>query len=757
MLQIAAEELDVPFDRMRLQAGDTSITPDLGTSSSRALGSRGGGPPVRAAAATARQALVKLASKHLGVPASKLQTKDGVVSVVGDASRSVSYAQLVGGRRFNVTLSPMPAQHVTYSSPPKVYGTARPKDPSAYKIVGTSVPALDVPAKVTGGTTYVTAVTVPGMVHARAVRPPTNGARLLSVDKSSISHLPGILDVIIKKDYVAVVAEDEWVAIEGAGELKAKWSNWLGGIERGQPAVGNLYSAMRTLPHIDHANDVRGTVTDPVTDVGNVEKALKGAAKVLAATYEAPYHIHGPIGPPAAVADVTADRATAWTASQNIFGMRGIIATLLGLPEKNVRLISYAGASAFGDSNTDDCVTEACLLSQSVGRPVRLQLMRWDDVVWDSGHSARVTDLRGGLNPTGRVVAWDAQTWTANNGGRPYGDADAVHGLVVDYEYPNPSRSSGSTSKTAGGGNPGTSLLPAVFMGKAPEYDVEGIASASDVTPGYTIANVRSVLHYLGKGSPRAEPLDGQPQAQPAGSLRIRTSSMSTTGGQSVAWAIESFMDELAAAAHADPIEFRANHLDPVHTTFLDTLAKRAGWQTRPSPGPDAKSSSVVVRGRGMAGAFGTGPNGIPFDYGEVFEVEVNRKTGKVTIPRVVMVLTSGLIVNPDSVRQQMEGNTLFGISQALIEERLFTGTTMTSRDWVTYPILRFIDAPQEMDVYVLQNIDQPSGSASELNDIQPAAIANAIFDATGVRIRTMPFTPKRVLAALEQAGKAIK
>jgi hypothetical protein len=354
-------------------------------------------------------------------------------------------------------------------------------------------------------------------------------------------------------------------------------------------------------------------------------------------------------------------------------------------------------------------------------------------------------------------VAWDAQTWTANNGGRPYGDPDAIHGLVVAYEFPNPSKASGSTSSSAGGGVNGTSLLPAVYMGIGPEYDVEGIASASDVTPGYTIPNVRSVLHYLGKGSPRAEPLDGQPPAQPAGSLRIRTSSMSTTGGQGVSWAIESFMDELAHTAGDDPIAFRAKHLDPTHGSFLNTLVEKAGWQTRPSPGPGARSSAVTVSGRGMAGAFGTGPNNIPFDYATVFDVEVNRASGKVTIKRVVMVLTSGLIVNPDFVRQQMEGNTLFGMSNAMIEERVFTGTTMISRDWVSYPIMRFIDAPERLDVYVLQNIDQPSSSASELNDITPAAIANAIFDATGVRIRTMPFTPKRVLAELRAAGKAVK
>jgi nicotinate dehydrogenase subunit B len=744
LLQIAAEELDVSFERMRIQSGDTSRTPDLGTSSSSA-GITGGGPPVRAAAATARQALVGMASAKLGVPVSQLTVQDGVVSVIGNASQSVTYAQLIGGQRFNIT---MDAQPVVGSRGP-IYGTAPTKDPTKYTVVGTSVAKRFVPEKVMGTHSYVTDVRIPGMVHARAVRPPTTGARLLSLDKSSISHIPGIVDVVVKKDYVAVVAEDEWAAIQAAQQLKVSWSKWSGGPQLGHPSVGNLYSAMRAAPHIDQASDARGTVTYPARNVGNVDAALAGAAKVVSATYESPYYIHGPIGPAAAVADVRGDQAIVWSASQNIFGMRPIVATLLSLPEQNVRFISLAGPSAFGDSNTDDCAAEACLLSQAVGRPVRLQYMRWDDHVWDSGRSARVTDLRGGLDAQGKVVAIDLQTWSAANGGRPYGDAYATQGLFSDYEFPNPSS---GPSRTAGGGIPGTSLLPPVLMGAAPEFDVEGMGSASVGNSNYTFANMRWVLHYLGKGSPRAEPLDGRPQAAPAGSLRFRTSSESGTGGVSTTFASESFIDELAAAAGADPIQFRlANLTNPRNIALVNALAQRAGWQSRPSPGPDATSSAVIARGRGMAVSASATKT-----WAEVFEVEVNRKTGKVSVPRVVAAIETGLIINPDAVTQQIEGNTLFGISEALKEQRMFDQTKITSRDWVTYPILRFNDAPQEIDVLLVDRPDLPSGSASELNQLAGPAISNAIFDATGVRMRTLPFTPKRVLAALKQAGKAM-
>ena len=273
-----------------------------------------------------------------------------------------------------------------------------------------------------------------------------------------------------------------------------------------------------------------------------------------------------------------------YSSSQNIYGMRAIVATLLGLPEQNVRFIAYSGASAFGDSNTDDCAAEACLIAQAVGRPVRLQYMRSDDHKWDSGHAARVTDFRGGLDSKGKIVALDLETWSSDDGGRPYGDSYATHGLFTDYEYPNPGPS--SPSRTAGKNNNGTSLLPALLAGPWPEFDVEGIGSASVGDGNYTLTNTRQVLHYLGKGSPRAEPLDGQPKAAPAGSMRIRTSSESGVGSISAMFAGESFMDELAAAAHTDPIAFRTQYVPRAHVRFLEALAHRAGWQARPSPSP---------------------------------------------------------------------------------------------------------------------------------------------------------------------------
>jgi CO/xanthine dehydrogenase Mo-binding subunit len=733
MLQIAAEELEMPYERMRIRTGDTMFTPDLGVSSGSA-GITGGGPPVRAAAATARQALVGMAAARFGVPAGQLMVQDGVVSVIGNSSQRVSYAELIGGRLFNVTMTqntpPYPYTPAYGNALP--YGTAPLKDPATYKLVGTNVPAHFVREKVTGTHVGVTQVRIPGMVHARVVRPPMIGARLLGIDRSSVRHVEGLLDVIVKKDFIAVVAKQEWAAIQAAAQLKVSWSDWAGGAKRGLPNTKNLYEFMRAAP----------SIRSVPRNVGNLAAAFAGAAKIVSGTYRSAHNTHGPIGPPAAVADVRSDQAIVWSSSQSIFGMRAVVAKLLNLPESSVRFIFYSHASAYGSSNADDCAIDACMISQAIGRPVRVQYMRHDDLIWGGGRAARVTDVRAGLDASGNVVAWDGETWTAANGGRPYGDLYATHGVVHEPERIVP-------SKTL----PGVLSVGEVLAGIAPAYDVEGGGSGnapSRYTYSAGTATHRWTLNHLGTGSPRADPLDGQPQAAPAGSVRIRTSSQAGVGGTPAMFVFESFMDELAAAAGVDPIDYRLRYLvQPRDVAVLKALAERAGWQPRTSPGPQASSNDVVVRGRGVAIG----------KIAQIFEVEVNRKTGKVTVKRVVSAIDVGRVINPDSVTQQIEGNTMFGISQALKEERRSDGKTITSRDWVTYPILRFVDIPTEFDVVLVnpKPPDLPPRSAGEVNGSAAPAIGNAIFDATGVRLRTMPFTPQRVLDALKEAGKASK
>jgi hypothetical protein len=354
-----------------------------------------------------------------------------------------------------------------------------------------------------------------------------------------------------------------------------------------------------------------------------------------------------------------------------------------------------------------------------------------------------VTDFRAGLDAQGNVVAFDQEVWSAANGGRPYGDLYATHGVVHEPERITP-------SKTL----PGILAISGILAGIAPPFDVEGYQIPGVPATRYSFdtgtANHRAVHHYLGIGSARTEPLDGQPQAAPVGSQRIRTSSMASPSGMPSQFAYEAFMDELAAAAGVDPVEFRIRYLpDPRNVAMLRAVAQRAGWQPRPSPNPQAKSADVIARGRGVALG----------KFAEVFEVEVNRKTGKVSVLRVVAAVDAGLVINPDSVVQQVEGNAIFGTSQALHEQRTSNGTTLTSRDWVTYPILRFIDAPKKIDVVFVdpKTTVFPPRSAAENNGSAAPAISNAIFDATGVRIRTIPFTPKRVLAALREAGRAVK
>jgi CO/xanthine dehydrogenase Mo-binding subunit len=732
LVQIAAEELDMPFERMRIHEGDTMFTPDLGVSSGSS-GITGGGPPVRAAAATARYELVKLASARLGVPTSQLTVQDGVVSVVGNPTSRVTYGQLIGGRLFNVTMTQntQPYPYVPAYGNALPYGTAPLKPVSQYKIVGTSVPNHFIREKVTGTYTGIHNLKIPGMVHARLVRPPATGARVVGVDRSSVRKVQGLIDVVVKKDFVAVVTKTEWAAIQAAHQLKITWSKWEGGASRGMPRTNEIYPFMRTAPYRDRV----------ARNVGDVDQALSGAAKLVTATYRSPYTTHGPIGPPAAIADVRKDQAIVYSATQSIFGMRAVTAKLLGLPEQNVRYVFYGGSSAYGASLAEDCAYDAALLSQLVGRPVRVQYMRGDDLIWGGGRAARVTDLRAGLDAQGNVVAFDQEVWSAANGGRPYGDLYATHGVVHEPERITPS----STL-------PGILAISGILAGIQPPFDVEGYQIPGVPSTRFSFdtgtATSRAVHHYLGIGSARTEPLDGQPQAAPVGSQRIRTSSMASPSGMPSQFVYESFIDELAAAAGADPVAYRIKYLtDPRNAAMVKAAAERARWETRPSPGPQARSSSAVVRGRGIALG----------KFAEVFEVEVNRKTGKVTVLKVVAAVDAGLVINPDSIVQQIEGNAMFGISQALREERTSDGTKVTSGDWVTYPILRFIDVPKEVDVVFInpKTTEFPPRSAAENNGSAAPAIGNAIFDATGVRIRTIPFTPKRVLAALHAAGKA--
>lgn len=694
LLQVMAEELDIRFENTRLIGPDTDRTPDQFVSSgSRTIAYHA--RPIRQAAAEARQALLALAAQRLGTPIDDLVAEDGAVSVRAAPGRRVGYGELIGGQRFDL----------------RITGAVKPKAPRDYKVVGTSVPRIDVPAKVTGTFTYMQDVKVPGMLHGRVVRPPAHGATVVKIDERSIAHIPGVMKVVRKNDLIGVVCRREEQAIRAAQELKVTWSAWSG-----LPDMKDLYTAIRALPEYSQGYPEK-TPGGVLAERGNTETALAGAAKVVTATYESPFHHHGSIGPSCAIADVRADGVTIWSGTQTPYGLREAAAKFLGLANEKVRLVYFEASGCYGQNGADDVVIDALVLSRAVGQPVRVQWSRADENGWEAYKAARPTDMKGGLDADGNIVAWDGRTFGLSGYSRP--------------EYHEPKH----------GGEPG-SLVTAQLAGWTQPGLEEGFSGAAgNFTPVYAIANQRVVFTYLGPTSHRQGP------------LRLRVGSMRGVGSPDNIYAAECFMDELAAAAGADAVAFRLRHLRNERLiAALTAAAKQANWQTRPSPGPQAAGDIATGRGVAILGREreDAGTNGGDTVVAGIFEVEVNRKTGKVRLTRAVIAQDCGLVINPDAVRNQIEGGVIQSASRALFEEVTFDRARVTSLDWETYPILRFKDIPDAIDIVLLDRPDLPAMRVGEpaSESVWPG-IANAIYDAVGVRLRQMPFTPQRVLAAL--------
>ncbi len=660
--QIVAEELDVAVARVAVVQGDTGRTPNQGyTVGSKTL--QLGAPPIRRAAAEARRALLELAAARLAAPPDRLAVADGVVSVAGDAGRRVSYAELVGGRRLRRTIDP----------------ATGPKPPDRYTVVGTSVPRVELPAKVAGSHVYVHDVRVPGMLHGRVVRPPAAGARLVSVDEASLRDVPGIVRVVRRGDFLGVVAEREEQAVRAARQLQATWQP-----ATAPPGPDDLHAALRRAPTTDRV----------VTRTGDVEAALAGAARTLRATYLTPFQSHGSIGPSCAVADVGRDGATVWSGTQGPYPLRNTLAALLGLPPERVRVVWTEASGCYGHNGADDAAADAALLSQAVGRPVRVQWTRHDEHGWDPKGPAMVVEVHGGLDAGGRVVAWDYGVWTPTHSTRP-------------------------------DGQPGSVL--AGRLAGAPEARTGLVGGDRNARPTYAFGSARVVAHWLAASA-------------------LRPSALRGLGGFQNSFAIESFMDELAAAAGADPVEFRLRHLrDPRAIEVVRRVARLARWQPRPSPAP--ASGGGPARGRGVAYAQYESAYA---HVAVVVEAEVDRGTGEVRIPRVFVAHDCGLIVNPDGLRNQIEGAVIQTISRTLKEAVVLDRGRVASLDWASYPILTFPEVPEAIEIDLVDRPREPALGAGEPAVCPvPAAIANALFDATGARLRAIPFTPARVRAAL--------
>jgi nicotinate dehydrogenase subunit B len=681
--QIVAEELDISPAQVEIIMGDTATTADqggVGGSTSIMLGAK----PLRNAAANARYLLVQLASRRLEAGPEQLQVKEGIVSVKGDASKSVSYAELAGGTDLNDALK-VTGEGFSLN----VLGAGKPKDPSTYTIVGKSLPRVDMAPKILGQWQYITDVRVPGMLHGRVVRPSGVGAKFISLNEDSAKKVPGYVKAVVNNDFVGVVAENEWAAIRAAKELKVTWS----ASKQAFPEQKDLYQHMRS---------VTPKATKETLKHGNAEAALASAAKKVQASYEFPFQSHATMGPGCAVADVHLDGvSTVWSGAQKPHALQKGFAELLHVDLDKVRVIWVEDAGSYGRPGFEDAAADAVLLSQAVGKPVRVQWMREDMTAWGPKGPAVVYDLAAGLDSRGEAVAMQFTS-------RAFSGGDIMYRPDAAGNY-----------------------LGAQLAGVPNTTGVNEFAQWGDESAPYVFANLHATSHVVPAFYDTASPL--------------RTTHLRDPEGPATAFAAESFMDEVAAAADVDPIEFRIKHLDdPRPIAALKAAAEKAGWDARPSP-KKAAGSGEVVTGRGIALGTRRGTY-----VATVAEVEVNRRNGSVRVKRLVCAHDCGLIVNPEAVRATIAANLVQSLSRATKEEVMFDRSNVTSVDWHTYPIVRAMDVPEQVDIVLLNHPELPSSGVGEPSSRPTAAaIANAIFDATGARVRQAPLTPARVKAAL--------
>lgn len=687
--QLVAEELCVRVERVKLIQCVTGTTPDQGvTSGAQSHPQNFNHSNLALAGATAREALLQMAATHFGAAVDQLGVRDGVVT---HQSRAVTYGELIGGRQFNISLN----------------AGAKRRHPREWTVLGTPVKRLDMPDMVTGRLEYVHNVRVPGMVHGRVVRPPTVGATVGSVDQRSISGLPGFIKVVVRKDFVGVIFEKQWQAVEAANRLKATWQPGPA-----LPPQATFHDHMRTLPSRDTLQ----------VDSRDVDARLASAAQVVRSTYLYPYQMHGSVGASCAVADVKADSATVWSPTQGVYPQRDSCALLLGMPKEKVKVIYSRGSGCYGINGADTVSYDAALMSQAVGRPVRVQLSRRDEMAHENFGLAFVVDQRAGLDRDGNIIAWDYEAWSPARGGRPgYGQpGNQVTGYLAGFP-------------------------PARLAPRSPAPPPAGVlANGQNVVPSYVAGAINGVSG--GTGTVRGERMLSHVVESPfwTGPLRSPNRLQNT-------FAHECMMDELAAAAKADPVEYRLRHLrDPRLRAVLQAAAKAAHWQTRPSPArSDAgRNSSRIVSGRGIACVLYEGDNGY---CAMVAEVDIHLDTGAVDVKRLTMALDCGPISNPDGLRNQAEGGALHGLSRTLFEEVTWDSEKVTSVDWRTYRTIPVGFGVPAIETVLINSMDAEANGAGETSiTVTPAAIGNAIFDATGARLRQAPFTPERVRAGLQ-------
>jgi CO/xanthine dehydrogenase Mo-binding subunit len=669
--QIVAEELDVPFAVVTVYMGDTDTSVNQGGGSG-STGISMGGRQMRAAAAEARRLLVDMAARRLGAPSAAISVMDGVCRAGG---KSVSYAELIGGRRFDSKLEWNGQTGNLLYAP----GQAKPKEPADYKLVGKDLPRGDVAWKVFGTGDYVSDIKVPGMWHARVIRPGVPGAQISAVDETTIADIRQAT-VVRQGNFVAVIAPREWDAVRASTALKVEW-------QQATPpfmAMDTLYDHLRKAP-------ARQSEIDK-TSVGDVSPAFANAARVVEADYEWPFQSHASMAGSCAVAAFEGGDLRVWTGSQKPHMLRDSLARYLALPLDRVHVKWVIGPGSYGRNDNDDCAFEAALLARLTNRAIRLQYMRHEGTAWDPKGPASIHRARAAINAQGQVTAFEFTS-------RGFSRTDTLYSVE----------------------EPGDTLLGQTLGAPLRSADGFGFPQQSYGFPAMRLA-WDTVAPLMERGSP------------------LRTGHLRDPVGPQIHFASESFIDEIAAATGADPVAFRLEHVrDPRDRDVIRKAAETFGWDARPSPNPANDG-----RGRGIAYAQRDGTR-----VTVVAEVSINRDTQAIKVTRMAVAHDCGQILNPRSLRTTIEGNLISGISRAMMEEVAFTPDGVTSIDWESYPVIGMEDTPERIDIALIDRPGEPMTGAGE-PAIRPvaAAIANAVFDASGVRLRRAPLTAERLKAA---------
>jgi nicotinate dehydrogenase subunit B len=660
LLQVVAEELEVPFEQVSLVTADTSRTVDEGyTAGSHSV--QDSGTALRNAAAQVREILIAEAARRLKLPGDQLRAAAG--AVIGPNAARITYAELVSANLLHVEAQP----------------ASKLKDPTLFKVMDRPVQRIDIPAKVTGGAAYVQDMRLPGMLHARVVRPPGYGARLLQLDLANIEKMTGVVKVLRDGDFLAVVAYREFQAVKAmrALSLTARWQNG-----EPLPKQARLHETLLGLPAQDQ-------VIFDKHDSGDQP------SRTLEATYTRPYLSHGSVGPSCAVAQLTDGVMTIWTHSQGVYPDRQAIAEMLRMPQDRVRCVHVEGSGCYGHNGADDAAADAALIASSLpDRPIRLQWMREQEHGWEPFGPAMVAKARASLDAAGRIVDWDYGVWSNTHSMRPGPAGALLAAQHMERSFPIPEPK--PIPQPEGGGD-------------------------RNAIPLYTLPSAKVTHHFVHD-------------------MPLRCSALRSLGAQMNVFAIESFMDELALSAGSDPVAFRLAHLDdPRARDVVTAAADEFRWAARPAP----------TGGHGYGFAFARYKNLAAY-CAVAMQVRVDHETGRVRILRVAAAVDTGQVINPDGVRNQIEGAIIQSLSWSLFESVSFDTARITSTDWATYPILRFSSVPESVTVRILDRPGTPFLGCGEAGQgPASAALANAVTNATGKRVRDLPLNAARVKATI--------